>query len=121
LHLLCFLTDTLLVFSRYQQTIQSDFITILDLTKETEFVVKRLRTLCINNLLGGWVNTLEAQLKEDKIKGIQLTDADTFRKRRTQHHLFVTDSRNVTSVCNELVEIFANFLLDRIDINDELV
>lgn len=33
LRLLCFLADTLLIFSRYQQTIQSDFITILDLTK----------------------------------------------------------------------------------------
>jgi len=121
LRLLCFLADTLLIFSRYQQKIQSDFITILDLTKETEFVVKRLRTLCTNNLLGGWVNSLESQLKENKLKGIQLTGADTPKKRRTQHHLFVTDSRNVTSVCNELVESLANFLLDRIDINDELV
>jgi len=104
LRLLCFLADTLLIFSRYQQKIQSDFITILDLTKETEFVVKRLRTLCTNNLLNGWVNSLESQLKENKLKGIQLTGADTLKKRRTQHHLFVTDSRNVTSVCNELVE-----------------
>lgn len=65
------------------------------------------------------MNTLEAQLNENKIKGIQLTGADTLRKRRTQHHLFVTDSRNVSSVCNELVESLAYFLLDRIDINDE--
>lgn len=58
--------------------------------KKTEFVVKRLRTLCTKHLLGGWVNTLEAHLKLNKMKGIQLTAADTLRKRRTQHHLFVT-------------------------------
>jgi len=69
------------------------------------------------------VNTFEAQLNENEIKGIQfqLTGADTLRKRRTQHHLFVTDSRNVTSVCNELVENLAIFLLDRIDINDKYI
>lgn len=50
-----------------------------------------------------------------------LIGADTLRKRRTQHHLFVTESRNVTSVFNELVESLANFLLERIDINNDLV
>lgn len=69
------------------------------------------------------MNTFEAQLNKNEIKGIQfqLTGADTLRKRRTQHHLFVTDSRNVTSVCNELVENLAIFLLDRIDINDKYI
>ena len=39
----------------------------------------------------------------------------------TTRSLSASNVLKKTSVCNELVESLANFLLDRIDINDELV
>lgn len=83
LRLLSFLADTLLVFSRYQQKLQSDFITILDLTKETNFVAQKLKSIYTENLLGGWVNTLQDELDQNvnSIKDIKLTEGNSSLKR----------------------------------------
>jgi len=61
--LLAFLADVLVIFSRYQQTIQSDKITVLDLVKYTESVVNKIKSLSSINLVGGWVDVLENELK----------------------------------------------------------
>lgn len=53
----------LAVFSRYQQTIQSDKITVLDLLKHTQSIVNKLKSLNSINLVGGWVDVLEDELK----------------------------------------------------------
>lgn len=54
LHMLSFLADTLLVFSRYQQKLQSDFITILDLTKENKFCGSKTKIIMLRKFT--WSN-----------------------------------------------------------------
>jgi hypothetical protein len=69
------------------------------------------------------VNALQDELNQNSnsIKSIQLTGDIFTLKRRNQQHLFVTETRNVIAVCQDIVESLANFLLQRIDINDQLV
>jgi len=100
--------------------LQSDFVTIFDLTKETNFVAQKLKSLYTKNLLSGWVNTLQDELDQtlNSIKDIKLTEGNFSLKRQNRHHLFVRESRNVNAVCQEIVESLANFLLQRININD---
>lgn len=45
IYLLAFLADVLAIFSRYQQSIQRDKKTVLDLVKHTESVVNKLKSL----------------------------------------------------------------------------
>jgi hypothetical protein len=59
--LIAFLADTLTVFSRYQQQLQSDSVTILDIDKLTANVKVKLNSLKGTPLLGGWVATLQEQ------------------------------------------------------------
>jgi len=69
------------------------------------------------------VNTFQDELdqKLNSIKGIKLIEGNSFLKRQNRHHLFVTESRNVNAVCQEIVESLSNCLLQRININDQLV
>ncbi|VVC36922.1 Hypothetical protein CINCED_3A001486 [Cinara cedri] len=69
------------------------------------------------------INALQDELDQssNSIKSIKLIEGDSSLKRRNQHHLFVIENRNVNAVCQEIVESLANFLLQRIDINDKLV
>jgi len=69
------------------------------------------------------VNTLQDELDQNvnSIKYIKFTEGNSSLKRQNRHNLFVTESRNVNAVCQEIVESFANFLLQRININDQLV
>jgi len=50
-----------------------------------------------------------------------LTEGNSSLKRQNRHHLFATESRNVNAVCQEIVESLTIFLLQRININDQLV
>ncbi|KAL5236954.1 hypothetical protein ACI65C_007170 [Semiaphis heraclei] len=93
--LLAFLADVLAIFSRYQQTIQSDKITVLDLVKHTESVINKIKSLSSINLVGGWVDVLEDELKgtDGKVlKDIKLIDFQEKRKHR--HNLYVTENRS---------------------------
>uniref|UniRef100_A0A2S2R0M5 Uncharacterized protein n=1 Tax=Sipha flava TaxID=143950 RepID=A0A2S2R0M5_9HEMI len=69
------------------------------------------------------MNALQDELDQNlnSIKGIKLTEGNSSLKRQNRHHFFVTESRNVNAVCQEIVECLAKFLLQRIDINDQLV
>jgi len=86
------------------------------MTKETHFVAQKLKSLYTENLLGGWVNTSQDELDQNlnSIKGIKLTEGNSSLKRQNRHHLFVTKSRNVNAVCQEIVESLANFLLQKL-------
>ncbi|KAL4107180.1 hypothetical protein QTP88_017563 [Uroleucon formosanum] len=120
--LLAFLADVLAIFSRYQQTVQSDKITVLDLVKHTESVINKIKSLSSINLVGGWVDILEDELKgtDGKVlKDIKLIDFQEKRKHR--HNLYVTENRSVSAICHEIVETLANFLQDRIDIDKYFV
>ncbi|KAL5233951.1 hypothetical protein ACI65C_001361 [Semiaphis heraclei] len=97
--LLAFLADVLAIFSRYQQTIQSDKITVLDLVKHTESVINKIKSLSSINLVGGWVDVLEDELKgtDGKVlKDIKLIDFQEKRKHR--HNLYVTENRSVSAI-----------------------
>ncbi|KAL5245424.1 hypothetical protein ACI65C_012834 [Semiaphis heraclei] len=121
-HIVTFLADVLAIFSRYQQTIQSDKITVLDLVKHTESVINKIKSLSSINLVGGWVDVLEDELKgtDGKVlKDIKLIDFQEKRKHR--HNLYVTENRSVSAICHEIVETLANFLQDRIDIDKYFV
>ncbi|KAL4084422.1 hypothetical protein QTP88_028244 [Uroleucon formosanum] len=107
---------------RYQQTIQSDKITVLDLVKHTESVINKIKSLSSINLIGGWVDVLEDELKGTNgkvLKDIKLIDFQEKRKHR--HNLYVTENRSVSAICHEIVETLANFLQDRIDIDKYFV
>ncbi|KAL4132410.1 hypothetical protein QTP88_009564 [Uroleucon formosanum] len=120
--LLAFLADVLAIFSRYQRTIQSDKITVLDLVKHTELVINKIKSLSSINLVGGWVDVLEDELKgtDGKVlKDIKLIDFQEKRKHR--HNLYVTENRSVSAICHEIVETLANFLQDHIDIDKYFV
>ena len=66
-------------------------------------VQSMLRALKQKPLVGGWQETFEESATETDgdlfLKGIQLS---TDIKRSEQHHLFVTDKRSSTAVCNEM-------------------
>jgi len=122
IYLLAFLADVLTIFSRYQQSIQSDTITVLDLVKHTESVVNKIKSLSSINLVGGWVDVLEDDLKGTDgktLKGIQLIGFQ--EKRKHWHNLYVTENRSVSAICHEIVETLANFLQDHIDIDEYFV
>jgi len=84
----------------------------------TESVINKIKSLSSINLVGGWVDVLEDELKgtDGKVlKDIKLIDFQEKRKHR--HNLYVTENRSVSAICHEIVETLANFLQDRIDID----
>lgn len=98
LKFLAFMADVLAVFSRYQLIIQSDSLTILDLSKETEIVKNRLLSLKSQSLIGGWVNALnesmiESDINPTTIHGISLKPIGP--RRRKKHHTYVSDRREL--------------------------
>lgn len=122
LQIIAFLADVLAVFSRYQQKLQSDSCTIVDVVQHTQKVTTKLRSLSTTPLLGGWVNALESQL-EKKDDSIQLKGFTLHRveRRRKQHHLFVTDHRETTAITTEVIYSLVEFLTQRLSIDDSLV
>jgi hypothetical protein len=122
IYLLAFLANVLVVFSRYQKTIQSDKITVLDLVKHTESVVNKLKSLNLINLVSGWVDVLEDELKSidgKTLKDIKLIDFQ--EKQKFRHNFYITENRSVSAICHEILEILANFLQERIDIYEYFV
>lgn len=118
-YLLAFLADVLATFSRYQQTIQSDKITVLGLMKHTKSIANKIHSLKSVNLIGRWIDTLEEELKSTDgktLKNIKLSESK--EKRSNNHNLYFTENRSVSAVCYEIAETLANFLKGRIDIDE---
>lgn len=63
LKLISGLADILAVFSHYQKSLQSNSTTILDIAHFTSSVRNKLDALRTTSLLGGWVSTLNENLK----------------------------------------------------------
>jgi len=83
---LAFLADVLALFSRCQQTIQSDKITVLDLVKFTKSIVNKLKKLSSVNLVGGWIDVLEDELKSTDGKTLKDIKLKDFQDRRNSRH-----------------------------------
>lgn len=122
------MADLLSVFSRYQKILQSDSISVLDVTKQTTLVVERLKALNTSDLIGGWIQAFNEASKNDdekgttnvnEILGIKLQEPRI--KRRKEHHKYVSDIRNLASVFNEIIISLTHFLNKRIDINLDLI
>ena len=119
--LLVYLADTLAVFSRYQKQLQSDSTTILDVDSLTTNVKLKLGSLKDTALLGGWVSQLQEQIKycadgQMHLKDVQLQSTV---RRRSEHHRFITDHRDISAVKNEITECLIEFLSQRFSTDTE--
>lgn len=126
---LAFMADLFSVFSRYQKNLQSDLISVLDMTKQTTLVVERLEALNTSDLKGGgWIQEFIEVSKNDDDKGTtnvsEILDIKLQKpqiKCRKKHHKYVSDTRNLASVFNEINTSLTHFLNERIDINSDLI
>ena len=114
LKLLTFLADILFVFARFQQRLQRDSTTLIDMHEAVNNVQTVIASLRDKPLLGGWQETFLQSLHESEgkpnLKGFELLNP---AKRRLEHHRFVTDKRDIDAVCNEVVESLNEFLRQR--------
>lgn len=98
LNFLAFMADVLTVFSRYQLIMQSDSVTMLDLSKETDIVKNRLRLLKSEPLIGGRVNALNYSIVQSNKNSptiCRIPLKPICRRCRKIHHLFVSDRREL--------------------------
>ncbi|CAB4024767.1 E3 SUMO- ligase KIAA1586-like isoform X4, partial [Paramuricea clavata] len=125
LDLLTFIADLLFVFSRYQQQLQSDSATLIDMDRYTSNVKAKVLGLKETALLGGWVEALSEQVSEEEdgtvsLKGVELSSGNA-RRRRHIHHLYVTDTRDIDAIKNEIIESLKEFLTQRfLDQEDDI-
>jgi hypothetical protein len=76
-------------------------------------------------LLGGWVEALSEQVAEEEdgtvsLKGVELSSGNA-RRRRHIHHLYVTDTRDIDAIKNEIIESLKEFLTQRfLDQEDDI-
>lgn len=109
-------------FSRYQQKLQSDSCTIIDVVQFTERVNNKLQSLKETLLLGGWVRALVLRLDETddelKLKGFTLYKTE---RRRNQHYMLVTDRRDITAVKTDIFDSLIEFLTERLSIDNKLL
>jgi len=115
-----FIADVLFVFSKFQQRLQRDSTTIIDMQKAVDNVKKKIMQLKENQLLGGWQEALNNSTVKNTdgdviLKGIKLRQ--TLRQ-PNKHHLFVSDKRDVTAVCNEISDSLVEFLHQRFSIDE---
>ena len=94
------LADLLTVFSRYQQPLQSDSVTLIDM-----------------DILGGWVEALSEQVSEEEggyifLKGVELNRRNTWH--RDYHHLYVTDTMDSDTIKNGIIEYLHEFFVTKI-------
>lgn len=96
------------------------------MTKQTTLVIERIKALKTNDLVGGWVQAFKEAAKKydekgvlEEIMGIKLQKSRM--KRRKEHHKYVTDTRDLESVCNEIIISLTNFFNERIDVNSEMI
>lgn len=125
LELLTFFADVLEIFSRCQNNLQKDTISLIDMMRFVNSTRDQLKDLLKEPLLKGWVSVLQKETKSSvdekgfkiyKLKEIELN----VRKRRTNtHNLHVSEKRDVGAVKNETIQAFDNFLKVRFDEKEE--
>ena len=67
----CLVADLLMVFSRFQKSLQDNAINVFDMESKVTSVKKRISEFKASPLLGGWEECLEKDLSvENKFHGI---------------------------------------------------
>jgi hypothetical protein len=120
LQLLTFVADVLFVFSRFQQRLQRNTTTIVDMQKAVNRVRQKIEQLKEKPLLGGWQTKFENMTVTNAngevfLRGIKL---ELTTRRRENHHLYVTDKRNIDAVTNEISCSLVEFLKQRFSFDD---
>ena len=122
LHLLAFLADILLVFSRFQQRLQCDTTTIVDMQQAVRSVQDKIASLNEQPLIGGWQETLQNSIVKNSNGDVLLRDVTLHQpsRRRDKHHLYVTDKRDKAAVCNEISRSLVEFLRQCFSIDEAI-
>jgi hypothetical protein len=72
-------------------------------------------------LIGGWQETLQQSVYENEgktfLKGIELSFPS---KRRQQHHLFVSDKRDIAAMCSDVIDSLNEFLTQRFSLDSDI-
>ena len=124
LDLLSYLADVITIFCRFQRKLQSDSKTLLDMGDHVKTVKDQLKKLKQDPLLGRWMETFNEQLVvqsdgDDENMVLSGRELRTAKPRRKQHHnLFLSKTRDVTAVKNEIVDSLINFSDERFSISD---
>lgn len=119
--LVSFLADVLAVFSRFQKKLQRDSTTLLDMHKEVTTVKSSITALKVKPLIGGWQDKFQ-QASSTNEDGEVMWQRVTLKKpamsRRKEHHLYVTDRRDCSAICNEVADGLVEFLTQRFAIDN---
>ena len=133
LHLSCFLMDVVMLYSRFQMKLQSDGVLVFDLVKERDKFLARLATAKEKPIIGGWEELFLSTIRKISHEGDQLENEgeaseiewefhgmklETQTRRRRQHHLYVSDSRTMEALRNEIILSLENFLSERLQANE---
>lgn len=117
LTLLAFISDVLQVFSRFQKTLQSNHITILDMMQQKEKFCTKIKKLQNEPLLGGWLCALNEGIEttsngEQKLKNITLSSTDKRVK---------VCNRDINAIVAEIVLSLVHFVEHRFEQNQNAV
>ena len=99
---MCFAADLLFVIKVFQQKLQSDSLTIVDIEPEAEKFRERVNKLSTRSLLGGWEHQFKENYDEEAntFCGIKLWEKE---RRHPDANLFVTDRRKFSAIRTESV------------------
>lgn len=116
---LAFLADVLTVYSRFQKKIQSDDITIVDVSRYTQRVKSKLLALKTDALTAGWVQMMESSVGILRRDNIIL---ETYEHRqKKEHHKYVTDRRDFLAIRNEVIDSLVEFVSQRFQADEKLL
>lgn len=111
LELLSFLADCLETFSRFQQNLQRDSTTLVDMMRYVNQVSTKIGSLIQNPLSGGWVSAFNEQ--------IEILSEERFRLNGIE--LRIPRRRDPAAVKNEITLSLCNFLEARFQDDREIV
>lgn len=124
IRLMSILSDVLYIFSRYQKQLQSDDLHIISMYEKTNNFIKKIETWKLNPLLGGWVETLNKEIKVQQDGTFTLNNIYLITKKPphgNKHYQFVTHQRNISSINQEILCSLQEFLTQRFSIDQELL
>ena len=107
----CLVADLLMVFSRFQKSLQDNAINVFDMECKVTSVKKRISEFKASPLLGGCEECLEKDLSvENKFRGIHLIGR---QRRNERHHALVSDRKDFKAIRNETITSLSNFIEQR--------
>ena len=119
--------DVVALYSRFQMKLQNDGVLVFDVVRERDKFLARLATAKEKPVVGGWEELFLSTIKEISHEGVESENEwefhgiklETPRKRRQcQHHFYVTDSRTIEAVRNEILLSLENFLSERLQTDE---